>query len=73
LALNGQKSAFIYGGDNEIPAYALLAEYDNGSAIGNGRGEYVYLPTDDGSALLMGVLKGNQLLPFIPTIWERPD
>ena len=57
-------TAFIYGGDNEIPAYALLAEYDNGSAVGNGRNEYVYLPTDDGSALLMGVLKGNQLHPI---------
>jgi RHS repeat-associated protein len=57
-------TAFIYGEDNEIPAYALLAEYDNGSAIGNGRSEYVYLPTDDGSALLMGVLKGNQLHPI---------
>jgi RHS repeat-associated protein len=57
-------TAFVYGGDNEIPAYALLAEYDNGSAVGNGRSEFVYLPTDDGSALLMGVLKGNQLHPI---------
>ncbi len=80
-------TAFIYGGDNEIPTYALLAEYDNGSAIGNGRSEYVYLPTDDGNALLMGVLKGNQLHPvhtdhlgtprlmtndMRTVVWQRP-
>ena len=30
---------------------ALLGEYDNGSAVGRGRMEYIWLPTEDGNAI----------------------
>ena len=46
---NGSKSrvgtAYIYG-EGEIPQWALLGEYDNGRAIGKGRTEYIWLPTE---------------------------
>jgi RHS repeat-associated protein len=50
--------AFVYG-DGEIPPWALLGEYDNGSAIGKGRSEYIWLPTEDGSAILVGMYRGG--------------
>ncbi|MBC7706264.1 MAG: hypothetical protein H7274_20225, partial [Rhodoferax sp.] len=80
-------TAYIYGGDNELPAYALLAELDNGSAVSKGRTEYIYLPTQDGSATLVGLYRGGKFLavhtdhlgtPRLMTdevhtaVWQRP-
>lgn len=51
--------AFVYG-DSEIPNWALLGEYDNGSAQGKGRTEYIWLPTDDGQAIPIGMYKNGK-------------
>jgi RHS repeat-associated protein len=51
--------AFVYG-DDEIPEWALLGEYDNGSALGKGGTEYVWLPTDDGSAIPIGLYRNGK-------------
>ncbi len=41
-------TAYVYG-DGEIPGWAILGDYDNGSAMGAGRSEYIWLPTPDGT------------------------
>ncbi|NPC59189.1 RHS repeat-associated core domain-containing protein [Caenimonas soli] len=51
--------AFVYG-DSEIPQWALLGEYDNGSALGKGRTEYIWLPTEDGQAIPIGLYKNGK-------------
>jgi len=60
---SGSKSSvgmgFVYG-DSEIPQWALLGEYDNGSALGKGRTEYIWLPTEDGQAIPMGLYKNGK-------------
>ena len=43
-----------------IPSWAMLGEYDNGSASGAGRVEYIWLPTDDGSAIPIAMLRGSR-------------
>lgn len=53
-------TAYVYG-DGELPPWALLGEYDNGSAAGKGRTEYLWLPTEDGSAIVVGYFRGGQL------------
>jgi RHS repeat-associated protein len=50
-------TAYTYG-DGALPNWALLGEYDNGSASGTGRAEYIWLPTDDG-AIPVGMYKGG--------------
>ena len=45
-------TAFVYDEQG-----SLLGEYDNGSATGKGRQEYIWLPTDDGQAIPIGVYK----------------
>ena len=50
---------FVYG-DGEIPQWALLGEYDNGSAIGKGRTEYIWLPTEDGNAIPIGMYRNGK-------------
>lgn len=52
-------TAFVYG-DSEIPSWALLGEYDNGSAQGKGRTEYIWLPTEDGDAIPIGLYKNGK-------------
>ena len=52
-ALLGQ--SYVYA-DGALPGYALLGEYGNG-----GSAEYIWLPTDDGQAVPVGVLRGGQL------------
>ncbi len=42
-------SAYVYG-DAELGEHSLLGEYDNGSASGKGRTEYLWLPTEGGSS-----------------------
>jgi RHS repeat-associated protein len=43
-----------------LPSWALLGEYDNGSASGAGRVEYIWLPTDDGSAIPVAMFRGSR-------------
>ena len=52
-------TAFIYG-DGQIPNWALLGEYDNGSAQGKGRTEYLWLPTEDGGAIPIGIYRNGK-------------
>ncbi|MBC5765026.1 RHS repeat-associated core domain-containing protein [Ramlibacter albus] len=51
--------AFVYA-DGELPSWAMLGEYDNGSASGRGTSEYIWLPTKDGSALLAGIYRNGK-------------
>jgi RHS repeat-associated protein len=53
-------TAYVYG-DGEIPNWALLGEYDNGSAKGAGRSEFIWLPTEDGSAIPIGMFRNGKL------------
>ncbi|MGE4240054.1 RHS repeat-associated core domain-containing protein [Ramlibacter sp.] len=48
---------FVYG-DGPIPGWALLGEYDNGK--GKEATEYIWLPTEDGSAIPVGMLRGGK-------------
>ena len=58
-------TAYVYG-DGPIPEWALLGEYDNGSASGRGRTEYLWLPTEDGSAIPVGFFRGGQFFAVHP-------
>jgi RHS repeat-associated protein len=49
-------TAFIYDEDGN-----LLGEYDNGSAKGKGRQEYIWLPTDDGQAIPIGIYRNRRI------------
>ncbi len=40
---------------------SLLAEYGNGGTQHGGQAEYIWLPTESGPSMLVGVLKGGQL------------
>ena len=53
-------TAYVYG-DGEIPSWALIGEYDNGSAKGAGRSEFIWLPTEDGSAVPIGMFRNGKL------------
>ncbi|MBC5764484.1 RHS repeat-associated core domain-containing protein [Ramlibacter albus] len=53
-------TAFVYG-DGELPSWAMLGEYGNGSAAGRGSSEYIWLPTADGSAILVGMYRNGKL------------
>ncbi|MRD49444.1 hypothetical protein GHT07_19400 [Caenimonas koreensis DSM 17982] len=55
----GLGTAYVYG-DGPIPAWAMLGEYDNGSAVGKGRTEYIWLPTQDGQAMPMGMYRNGK-------------
>lgn len=52
-------SAFTYA-DGQLPEWAILGEYDNGSAAGKGRSEYIWLPTEDGSAVPVGMYRNGR-------------
>ncbi|MEO6292948.1 MAG: RHS repeat-associated core domain-containing protein, partial [Burkholderiaceae bacterium] len=52
--------SYVYA-DGALPEYALLAEYGNGAASGAGRFEYIWLPTEAGSAIPIGLFKSNRL------------
>ena len=41
----------------QIPSWALLGEYGNGGASSTGRTEYIWLPTEDGSAIPVGMYR----------------
>ncbi|MBC5763324.1 RHS repeat-associated core domain-containing protein [Ramlibacter albus] len=51
--------AFVYA-DGELPSWVMLGEYDNGSASGRGTSEYIWLPTTNGSALLVGMYRNGK-------------
>ncbi len=51
-------TAFVYG-DGALPSWAILGDYDNGSASGNGRSEYIWLPTGDG-AIPVGLFRNGR-------------
>ena len=53
-------TGYIYA-DSPLPSWALLGEYDNGSATGKGRTEYLWLPTDDGSAVPIGIFRNGKI------------
>ena len=52
-------SAYVYA-DGQLPSWAVLGEYDNGSASGAGRTEYIWLPTEDGSAVPVGMFRNGK-------------
>jgi RHS repeat-associated protein len=51
--------SYVYA-DGQLPEYALLAEYGNGAASGTGRLEYIWLPTESGQAIPIGVYRGSR-------------
>jgi RHS repeat-associated protein len=51
-------TAFVYA-DGYLPSWAILGDYDNGSASGNGRSEYIWLPTGDG-AIPVGLFRNGR-------------
>jgi RHS repeat-associated protein len=51
-------TAYSYA-DGQLPKWALVGEYDNGSASGAGRTEYIWLPTDSG-AIPIGLYRGGK-------------
>ncbi len=58
-------SAYMYA-DGQLPSWAVLGEYDNGSASGTGRTEYIWLPTEDGSAIPVGMFRNSKFLAIHP-------
>jgi RHS repeat-associated protein len=44
-----------------IPSWAILGEYGNGGANSTGRTEYLWLPTQDGQAIPVGLYRGGKL------------
>ncbi len=52
-------TAFTYA-DGALPSWAVLGEYDNGSAAGKGRTEYIWLPTEDGQAIPVGIYRNGK-------------
>jgi RHS repeat-associated protein len=52
-------TSYSYG-DGNIPSWAMTGEYGNGGANSTGRVEYIWLPTDDGSAIPIGMFRGNR-------------
>jgi len=53
-------TAYVYA-EEALPSWAILGNYDNGSASGTGRSEYIWLPTQDGSAIPVGMLRNGKL------------
>ncbi len=53
-------TAFVYA-DGHLPSWAILGDYDNGSASGVGRSEYIWLPTQDGNAIPVGLFRNGRL------------
>jgi YD repeat-containing protein len=52
-------TAYSYA-DGQLPSWALMGEYDNGSAAGKGRTEYIWLPTEDGQAIPVGIFRNGK-------------
>ncbi|WP_374670067.1 RHS repeat-associated core domain-containing protein [Ramlibacter sp.] len=54
-------TAYLYADAGVIPSWAILGEYDNGSATGKGRTEYIWLPTEDGTGIPVGIIRNGKL------------
>jgi RHS repeat-associated protein len=52
-------NSYTYG-DGNIPSWALLGEFGNGGATSTGRTEYIWLPTDDRSAIPVAMFRNNR-------------
>jgi RHS repeat-associated protein len=52
--------SYLYA-DGNLPNWALLGEYGNGGAASTGRTEYIWLPTQDGSAIAVGLYRAGKL------------
>jgi RHS repeat-associated protein len=51
--------SYVYA-DGPLNSYNLLGEYGNGGTKSAGRMEYIYLPTETGTAQLIGLYKNNR-------------
>ncbi|MGE0447720.1 MAG: hypothetical protein AB7P99_21025, partial [Vicinamibacterales bacterium] len=51
-------TAYMYG-DGAIPSWAVVGSYDNGSATGVGRNEYIWLPVGEGHAIPVAVYRNG--------------
>ncbi|MBC5768703.1 RHS repeat-associated core domain-containing protein [Ramlibacter albus] len=56
----GIGQVFVYA-DPVLPAWALLGEYDTGSAQGRGTTEYIWLPTERGDPIPIGLYRNGKL------------
>ncbi len=57
-------TAFMYAdgvAEGGLPEWAVLGSYDNGSASGTGRSEYIWLPVEGGSAIPVGLFRNGNL------------
>jgi RHS repeat-associated protein len=52
--------SYLYA-DGSLPSWALLGEYGNGGVSSSGRTEYIWLPTQDGSAIAVGIYRAGKL------------
>jgi RHS repeat-associated protein len=52
--------SYLYA-DGNLPSWALLGQYGNGGASSTGRTEYLWLPTQDGSAIPIGLYRSGKL------------
>jgi RHS repeat-associated protein len=52
-------TSYSYG-EASLPSWAMLGEYGNGGANSSGRTEYIWLPTDDGSAIPIAMFRSNR-------------
>jgi hypothetical protein len=52
--------SYLYA-DGNLPSWALLGQYGNGGASNTGRTEYIWLPTQDGSAIPIGLYRSGKL------------
>jgi RHS repeat-associated protein len=52
-------TSYSYG-EGQLPSWAMTGEYGNGGANSSGRTEYIWLPTDDGSAIPVGMFRSNR-------------
>ena len=52
-------TAYVYG-DAELGQHSLLGEYGNGDAKGKGRTEYIWLPTQGGNSIPVGMYRNGK-------------
>lgn len=52
--------SYVYA-DSPLPEWALLGQYGNGAAKSAGRLEYIWLPTEDGNAIPVGLYRNGKL------------
>jgi len=57
--------SYVYA-DGPLPEWALLGEYGNGGSKSVGRLEYLWLPTEDGNAIPIGLYRNNRFYAIHP-------